>query len=82
MLDSEPEGNVVFSIWTEDQVQAWAQGEEIEPVGRGTENENESGDLFWAGSFGNPGRYYVVVENVGTGPGTFTLSISGEDVSP
>ena len=73
---------MAFSIWNEDQVQAWAQGEEIEPVGRGTQNENESGDLFWAGSLGNPGRYYVVVENQGAEAGTFMLSISGEDVSP
>jgi hypothetical protein len=81
-LDAEPDQDVVFGIWTEEQVRAWAQGEEIEPVGRGTENENESGDLFWAGSLGNPGRYYVVVEHQGTEPGAFTLSISGEDVSP
>jgi hypothetical protein len=81
-LDAEPDQAVVFSIWNEDQVRAWAQGEEIEPVGRGTENENEAGDLFWAGSLGNPGRYYVVVENQGAEPGTFMLSISGEDVSP
>ncbi len=81
-LDAEPDQDVVFGIWNEDQVRAWAQGEEIEPVGRGTENENEAGDLFWAGSLGNPGRYYVVVEHQGTEPGAFTLSISGQDVSP
>jgi hypothetical protein len=81
-LDAEPDQDVAFSIWNKDQVRAWAQGEEIEPVGRGTENENESGDLFWAGSLGNPGRYYVVVEHQGTASGAFTLSISGEDVTP
>jgi hypothetical protein len=80
-LDAEPDQDVVFSIWNEDQVRAWSQGEEIEPVGRGTENENESGDLFWAGSLGNPGRYYVVVEHQGTTPGVFTLSVIGQDVS-
>lgn len=81
-LDSEPDEAVVFGLWTEEQVRLWALGEEIDPIGRGTENENESGDLFWAGSLGNPGRYYVVVENQDTAPGTFMLSISGEDVSP
>lgn len=81
-LDSEPDQDVGFAVWTEEQVRAWALGEEVDPVGRGTENENEPGDLFWAGSFGNPGRYYVVVEHEGTEPGSFRLSISGEDVSP
>ena len=80
-LDSEPDGNVVFGIWTEEQVRAWAQGEEIEPVGRGTENEDEPGDLFWGGNLGQPGRYYVVVELQGAKAGSFRLSISGEDVS-
>lgn len=81
-LDSEPDEGSVFSVWTEDQVRLWAMGEEIEPLGRGTQNENEPGDLFWAGSLGNPGRYYVVVEPQGREPGSFRLSISGEDVSP
>jgi hypothetical protein len=81
-LDSEPDEDMAFSVWSEGQVAAWGQGEEIEPVGRGTENKNESGDLFWAGSFGSPGRYYVVVENQGTEPGRFVLSISGEVASP
>jgi hypothetical protein len=81
-LDSEPEEAVVFGVWTEEQVRLWAQGEEIDPVGRGTENENEPGDLFWAGSLGSPGRYYIVVEQRGTEPGSFRLNISGEDVSP
>ena len=81
-LDSEPDGDVAFSVWSEGQVAAWGQGEEIEPVGRGTENKNESGDLFWAGSFGSPGRYFVVVENQGTEPGRFMLNISGEVASP
>ena len=81
-LDSEPVGAVGFDLLTQEQVQRWAQGEEIEPVGRGTENENEAGDLFWGGTPGNPGRYYVVVENQGTEPASFRLSISGQDVSP
>ena len=81
-LDSEPDEGAVFDILTEEQVRLWALGEEIEPLGRGTENENEAGDLFWGGSPGNPGRYYVVVEYQGAGPGAFRLSISGQDVSP
>lgn len=81
-LDAEPDGAVAFGIWTEEQVRLWSLGEEVDPVGRGTENENELGDLSWAGSLGNPGRYYVMVEHQGTEPGSFRLNISGEDVSP
>ena len=81
-LDSEPDEAVAFSVWNEEQVRQWALGEDVDPLGHGTENENEAGDLFWAGSLGSPGRYYVVVEQQGAEPGTFKLSISGEDVSP
>lgn len=81
-LDAEPDGTATFSVWTEEQVRLWTLGEEIEPVGRGTVNEYEAGDLFWSGSPGTPGRYYVVVVHQGTEPGRFRLSISGEVVSP
>lgn len=75
-LDSEPDEAASFAIWSEELVQLWAKGEEVDPLGRGTENENEAGDLFWAGGLGGPGTYYVVVE--GAAPGSYQLSISGE----
>jgi len=59
-----------------EQVRRWAGGEQIEPVGRGTANEYEPGDLFWMGAFGTPGEYYVVVENASTGDASFQLDIS------
>jgi hypothetical protein len=80
-LDSEPDGSVTFSVWSEDQVRLWLTGEEFEPLGRGTANDYDPGDLSWAGSFGGPGRYYIVVENEGQGQASFLLSISGEDVT-
>jgi len=81
-LDAEPDEAAAFSVWTAEQIRLWSLGEEVDPVGRGTANEYEAGDLFWAGSLGNPGRYYVRVEHQGTEPGSFRLSISGQDVSP
>jgi hypothetical protein len=81
-LDAEPDEAAAFSIWTEEQIRLWALGEEVDPLGRGTANEYEAGDLFWAGSLSNPGRYYVLVEHQGTEPGSFRLSISGQDLSP
>ena len=75
-LDAEPDEAASFAVWSEEQAQRYGKGEEVDPLGRGTENENEAGDLFWAGGLGGPGRYYVVVE--GAGPGMFQLAISGE----
>jgi hypothetical protein len=81
-LDAEPDNVAVFGLWNEEQVRLWALGEDAEPEGRGSENENEAGDLYWYGSPGNPGQYYVMVEHKGTEPGSFTLSITGEDILP
>ena len=73
--------NAAFSVWTPEQMRQWAAGEEVSPVGRGTANEYEAGDMFWAGSFCTSGAYYVVVENGSATDASFQLSISG-DVSP
>ena len=81
-LDAEPDESVTFSIWTEEQIKQWAAGEEVEPVGRGTANEYEAGDLFWAGSFVAPGEYYVVVENGSPADASFQLGITSGDVMP
>jgi hypothetical protein len=75
-LDAEPDDSITFSIWTEEQVKLWAGGEEVEPVGRGTANEYEAGDMFWAGSFCIPGTYYVVVENDSAVDASFQLGIA------
>jgi hypothetical protein len=80
-LDAEPDDSVTFSIWTKEQVKQWAAGEEVSPVGRGTANDYESGDLFWAGTFCIPGKYYIVIENGSAADASFQLGISG-DVSP
>lgn len=79
-LDAEPDEGAAFSIWNQDQIRLWVAGEEFEPVGQGTKNEFEAGDLFWAGSFPSAGRYYIVVEQQGPEPVSLLLNISGEDV--
>lgn len=81
-LDADPDESVTFSIWTEEQVKQWAAGEEVEPLGRGAASDYAPGDLFWAGSFGTTGEYYVVVENESSGDAYFQLGIAGGDVSP
>ncbi len=75
-LDVEPDDSITFSVWTEEQVKQWAAGEEVEPVGRGTANEYEAGDMFWAGSFCTAGEYYVVVENGSPADASFQLGIA------
>jgi hypothetical protein len=80
-LDSDPDQSVTFSIWTTDNVGAWVAGEKVEPIGKGTESDYNSGDLNWSGALGSPGHYFVVVENTGTGSAQFLLNVSGEDIS-
>ena len=79
-LDAEPDGGAVFRVVTEEEVQAWVAGEDLESCGCGTENEHGPGDLNWAGNFARPGTYYVVVEHRGAEPTQFKLSISGEEI--
>jgi hypothetical protein len=80
-LDSEPDEAAAFSIWSDEQVRLWLAGEDYEPIGRGTASDHDPGDLNWAGSFGGPGHYYVVVENQSSGPASFLVLIGGEDVT-
>ena len=81
LLDSDPDDAVTFAIWTPDMVRRWALGEEVDPVGRGTENDNTAGDLCWCGTFEEPGTYYVIVENESAGPASYLLTVNGDDVS-
>ena len=80
LLDAEPDLGAAFSIWTPEQARIWALGEEVEPVGRGTKNRFEPGDLFWSGSFTSPDTYFVMVEHRGPRPSWFKLSIRSEGV--
>ena len=79
-LDAEPDNSAHFRVLTEEQVRLWAAGEEYEPVGQGTENEYAPGDISWSGSFAQPGKYYILVEQQGPEAGQFLLMVSGEDV--
>jgi len=80
LLDAEPDSGAAFSIWTPAQVRSWALGEEVEPVGRGTRNELEPGDLFWSGNFAGPDRFFIVVEHRGSEPSRLKLSIRSKGV--
>jgi hypothetical protein len=79
-----PDGGAAFSVWTPAQIQQWALGEDVEPVGRGSADPYTDGSLIWAGSFNTSGTYYVMVEHSGH-PGRasyYQLSVHGDGVSP
>ena len=82
-MNVEPNGSAYFVIATPDGARSWAAGGELESIGRGTENEFESADLFWTGSFGSAGDYYLIVEYSGNGrdPAYYSLDVSGADLS-
>jgi hypothetical protein len=63
---------------------AWQAGGELVATGRGTPNPYETADLFWSGSFGQAGDFYLIVEYSGDGaaPFYYSLDVSGANVKP
>ena len=80
VMDAEPNNAVTFSVWTPDQVRRYSLGEDVEPIGRGTENEKAPGDVSWSGSFTSPGTYYVRVDHLGQGKSYCKLTLKGDNV--
>ncbi len=80
-LDVAPGSSAAFSIWTPQQVEAWARGEAVQPVGRGSFNEYGPGSLNWSGNFNMPGAYYVVVENKGVDTSYYAMHLAGNGVT-
>jgi hypothetical protein len=76
-----PAGAASFAIWSPTDVVRWARGGPANPSGRGAANANYGGDLVWAGSSGEPGTWYVVVEAPGPAQAAFNLKVSGSGVS-
>jgi hypothetical protein len=77
----DPAGSATFSVWTPANVQQRAQGGTVTPVGQGATNDLFGGDLVWTGNFDLPGTYYVVVDQAGSTPGNYALTVSGSGVS-
>ncbi|MHB0877361.1 MAG: hypothetical protein ACYC5O_15095, partial [Anaerolineae bacterium] len=80
-MSVSPQRSAGFSVWTQDSVRVWAAGGTENPVGRGSVNEALGGDLVWAGNFTVNGTYYVVVDQTGPDPASYTLQITGKSVS-
>jgi hypothetical protein len=81
-----PNGKVAFEVWTEDNLQDWADEEEFDAVGAGSrscgcEAEDELGRFNWCGSFVQAGDYWVVVTNDNDDVSYYTLDITGKHVT-
>lgn len=80
-LDSDPDSAITFSIWTPDQWERRSQGQDIQPIGRGSANDFVDGDLSWSGNFVDSGTYYLLLTNGSSQTASYSLSISGDGVS-
>ena len=76
-LSAEPANNgIQFSVRTPEDVKYWQETGEKKACGCGTANSYEDGDLFWSGAFPSAGIYYLVVENNGDGPASYSLDVT------
>lgn len=80
-LDSDPDSAITFSVWTPSEWQLRSQGQDVDPIGRGSANEYVTGDLSWSGNFVESGTYYLILTNGSSQSAGYTLSISGDGVS-
>jgi hypothetical protein len=82
-LEATPEGSAGFVVWTPEEIQSWAIGKRVTPIGRGSDDPFSAGELVWSGSFTTAGTYYVVVEHSGNPAGTsyYRLTVEGDGVS-
>lgn len=87
-LEMGHEDSVSLEIYTPQEVANWANGDDLEPIGRGavlsefTGNENHDNRLIWANRSVGSALYYVVVENNRTDIASYyEIEISGPGVS-
>ena len=76
VADVSPANSVTFSVWTPQNVQDWAKGLAVEPIGRGSVDANRGGALTWSGNFNTAGAYYIVIQQTGANTGYYNLSVS------
>jgi uncharacterized OsmC-like protein len=82
-MDVEPAGGAAFMIVTPEAIRAWAAGEELQSIGRGTENKFDDADLSWSSSSAQAGTYHLVVEYAGNGQDSvyYSLEIHGASLA-
>jgi hypothetical protein len=81
ILNEQGLSGLAFGVWTPDRVAQYEAGAAVDPIGRGSPNADVSGaDLFWTGNFDIPAVYFVRVDNNGTSPIAFSLTMTGSGV--
>lgn len=82
-LEVTPQGSAGFVVWTPEEIQGWAIGKHVTPIGSGSADPLSAGNLIWSGSFTTAGTYYVVVGHSGNSVGTshYRLSVEGDGIS-
>jgi hypothetical protein len=83
MLGMDPADSVRFDVYTDAQWRALGAGNRtIKPIGRGTANSNEGGDLSYQLASPDRGLYHVQVSsNLGSGDARFWIASSGAGTS-
>ncbi|MCB0182610.1 MAG: hypothetical protein KDE31_00005, partial [Caldilineaceae bacterium] len=78
--------SIDFEVWTEENVQQWANGEDFTPTGAGTpafaieDGDSDNRDrrlLRWVGSGAATTTWYVIVENTSDSAASYRLTVSG-----
>lgn len=93
-LTAQPDGSAQFNIWSMERLRARAistdPNKDAPAVGQGTKESYKDGDttlyrfngaLVWDGGFMEPTTYYVQVQQVGSQPSDYQLSITGDAVT-
>lgn len=79
-LDGYPDEGTNFEVWTPQLLQQYAGDAQVEPIGRGSENDYVAGDTSWTGDFVEAGTYYVRVSNESVTSNDHVLSVTGDGV--
>ena len=83
-LDGYPNDGTNFEVWTPERRQQWldepADDKQVEPIGRGSANDNTPGDKYWTSKPTHADKYYVHVKNDGLIPNTHVLHVKGDTV--
>ncbi len=79
-MNSEPDNGINFEVWTAERLQQWqnqdSDSDEVQPVGRGSQEDSTPGDYFWSGTLYQSGTVYVRVTNNNPTIGYYQLHTS------
>jgi hypothetical protein len=78
IVGADPAGAVAFNVYTSQQWTELGNGMYwTVPVGRGTVNANEGGNLFWEARTSPPDTYHVQIFRLGNDPAHYWIDLGG-----